>query len=299
MNGKFGDALSRMFDVSTTMELLQYDFVQQALIAGAILGLLAGVIGPLIVSRQMSFAVHGTSELSLTGASAALLIGASVGLGAIAGSVVAAVLFGLLGAKARDRDSVIGVIMAFGLGLSVLFMWAYEGRAGSSFSLLVGQIVAPGSTGLELLVLCAVLVIGAIVFIYRPLLFASTDPEVAEARGVPVRGLSIVFAVLVGITAALGVQVVGALLVMALLITPAAAAAYVTASPLKATILSIVFAEIAAVGGILLSLAPGVPVSSFVTAVSFVIYLVCRMIGRTRRSNAGRITTHSESASAH
>ncbi|MBA8958331.1 zinc/manganese transport system permease protein [Rhodococcus percolatus] len=293
MSNKFTDAMSRMFDVSATVDLLQYDFVQQALIAGAILGLLAGAIGPLIVSRQMSFAVHGTSELSLTGASAALLIGVSVGAGAIAGSVVAAVLFGLLGAKARDRDSVIGVIMAFGLGLSVLFIWSYQGRTGTSFSLLIGQIVAPGDSGLQLLLLCAVLVIGVLGLIYRPLLFASTDPDVAEARGVPVRALSILFAVLVGITAALGVQIVGALLVMALLITPAAAAAYVTASPLKATILSIVFAELAAVGGILLSLAPGVPVSSFVTTISFVIYLVCRLSGSSRRKNAGRITpTH-------
>ncbi|MBV6759371.1 MULTISPECIES: metal ABC transporter permease [Rhodococcus] len=293
MSNKFTDAMSRMFDVSATVDLLQYDFVQQALIAGAILGLLAGAIGPLIVSRQMSFAVHGTSELSLTGASAALLIGVSVGAGAIAGSVVAAVLFGLLGAKARDRDSVIGVIMAFGLGLSVLFIWSYQGRTGTSFSLLIGQIVAPGNSGLQLLLLCAVLVIGVLGLIYRPLLFASTDPDVAEARGVPVRALSIVFAVLVGITAALGVQIVGALLVMALLITPAAAAAYVTASPLKATILSIVFAELAAVGGILLSLAPGVPVSSFVTTISFVIYLACRLSGSSRRKNAGRIAhTH-------
>ncbi|MEN0133681.1 MAG: metal ABC transporter permease [Rhodococcus sp. (in: high G+C Gram-positive bacteria)] len=289
MSNKFTDAMSRMFDVSATVDLLQYDFVQQALIAGAILGLLAGAIGPLIVSRQMSFAVHGTSELSLTGASAALLIGVSVGAGAIAGSVVAAVLFGLLGAKARDRDSVIGVIMAFGLGLSVLFIWSYQGRTGTSFSLLIGQIVAPGDSGLQLLLLCAVLVIGVLGLIYRPLLFASTDPDVAEARGVPVRALSIVFAVLVGITAALGVQIVGALLVMALLITPAAAAAYVTASPLKATILSIVFAELAAVGGILLSLAPGVPVSSFVTTISFIIYLICRLTGSSRRKNAGRI----------
>ncbi|MBP2526814.1 helicase [Rhodococcus sp. FH8] len=289
MSNKFTDAMSRMFDVSATVDLLQYDFVQQALIAGAILGLLAGIIGPLIVSRQMSFSVHGTSELSLTGASAALLVGVGVGFGAIVGSVVAAVLFGLLGAKARDRDSVIGVIMAFGLGLSVLFLWAYDGRTGTSFSLLVGQIVAPGNSGLELLLLCAVIVIGTLGFIYRPLLFASTDPEVAAARGVPVRALSIVFAVLVGITAALGVQIVGALLVMSLLITPAAAAAYVTASPLKATILSVVFAELAAVGGILLSLAPGVPVSSFVTSVSFVIYLICRLFGSARRKNAGRI----------
>lgn len=292
MSNKFTDAMSRMFDVSATVDLLQYDFVQQALIAGAILGLLAGIIGPLIVSRQMSFSVHGTSELSLTGASAALLVGVGVGFGAIVGSVVAAVLFGLLGAKARDRDSVIGVIMAFGLGLSVLFLWAYDGRTGTSFSLLVGQIVAPGNSGLELLLLCAVIVISTLGFIYRPLLFASTDPEVAAARGVPVRALSIVFAVLVGITAALGVQIVGALLVMSLLITPAAAAAYVTASPLKATILSVVFAELAAVGGILLSLAPGVPVSSFVTSVSFVIYLICRLFGSARRKNAGRIPAH-------
>lgn len=292
MSNKFTDAMSRMFDISATVDLLQYDFVQQALIAGAILGLLAGIIGPLIVSRQMSFSVHGTSELSLTGASAALLVGMSVGVGAILGSVIAAVLFGLLGAKARDRDSVIGVIMAFGLGLSVLFLWAYDGRTGTSFSLLVGQIVAPGNSGLGLLLLCAVIVIGTLGFIYRPLLFSSTDPEVAAARGVPVRALSIVFAVLVGITAALGVQIVGALLVMSLLITPAAAAAYVTASPLKATILSVLFAELAAVGGILLSLAPGVPVSSFVTTVSFVIYLVCRLTGSARRKNAGRIPAH-------
>ncbi|AWK70833.1 helicase [Rhodococcus oxybenzonivorans] len=292
MSNKFTDAMSHLFDVSATIDLLQYDFVQQALIAGAILGLLAGVIGPLIVSRQMSFAVHGTSELSLTGASAALLVGISVGAGAIVGSVVAAILFGLLGAKARDRDSVIGVIMAFGLGLSVLFIWSYEGRTGTSFSLLIGQIVAPGNSGLALLLLCAVVVIGVLALIYRPLLFASTDPDVAEARGVPVRALSIVFAVLVGITAALGVQIVGALLVMALLITPAAAAAFVTASPVKATILSIVFAELAAVGGILLSLAPGVPVSSFVTTISFVIYLICRLGGSRRRKNTGRVAAH-------
>ena len=168
MSNKFTDAMSRMFDVSATVDLLQYDFVQQALIAGAILGLLAGIIGPLIVSRQMSFSVHGTSELSLTGASAALLVGVGVGFGAIVGSVVAAVLFGLLGAKARDRDSVIGVIMAFGLGLSVLFLWAYDGRTGTSFSLLVGQIVAPGNSGLELLLLCAVIVIGTLGFHLPP-----------------------------------------------------------------------------------------------------------------------------------
>ncbi|HEY5854740.1 MAG TPA: metal ABC transporter permease [Aldersonia sp.] len=288
MNERLADVFEKLFDFSTTVHLLGYDFVQQALLAGALLGLLAGVLGPLIISRQMSFAVHGTSELSLTGASAALLAGISVGVGAILGSVVAAVLFGLLGSRARDRDSVIGVILSFGLGLSVLFMWLYPGRTGTSFSLLVGQIVGVGTSGLTLLLACSVVVLIVLAIVYRPLLFASTDPEVALARGVPVRALTVIFAVLIGVAAALGVQIVGALLVLALLITPAASAVRLTASPLRATILATIFAEVAAVGGILLSLAPGVPVSSFVTTISFVIYLACRVVGTRRERRAGR-----------
>lgn len=280
MIDKLGDVLAKTFDFATTANLIGYDFVQQALLAAALLGLLAGVIGPLVVSRQMSFAVHGTSELSLTGAAAALLAGIGVGLGAIVGSVVAAVLFGVLGTKARERDSVIAVVLSFGLGLSVLFLWLGPERAGSKFSLLTGQVVSVGYSGLTLLVACTAGVLAVLALIYRPLLFASTDPEVAQARGVPVRALSVVFAVMLGITAAFGVQIVGALLVLALLITPAAAAAQVTASPVRATVLAVLFAEVAAVGGILLSLAPGVPVSTFVTTISFVIYLVCRVVGR-------------------
>ncbi|MGW4367514.1 metal ABC transporter permease [Nocardia takedensis] len=271
-----------MFDFSTTANLLGYDFVQQAVLAAALLGLLSGVIGPLIISRQMSFAVHGTSELSLTGAAAALLAGIGVGLGAIIGSVVAAVLFGVLGTRARERDSVIAVVLSFGLGLSVLFLWLGPERAGSKFSLLTGQVVSVGYSGLALLVTCTVLVLGTLAVVYRPLLFASSDPEVAVARGVPVRALALVFAVMLGITAAFGVQIVGALLVLALLITPAAAAAQLTANPVRATVLAVVFAEIAAVGGILLSLAPGVPVSTFVTTLSFSIYLICRVARRVR-----------------
>ncbi|MGW4241094.1 metal ABC transporter permease [Nocardia sp. NPDC004722] len=280
---KLSKLFSQMFDVSTTAHLLSYDFVQQAVIAAALLGLLAGAIGPLIISRQMSFAVHGTSELSLTGAAAALLAGVGVGVGAIFGSVVAAVLFGVLGSRARERDSVIAVVLSFGLGLSVLFLWLGPERAGSKFSLLTGQVVSVGNSGLGLLATCTAAVLVVLAAIYRPLLFASSDPEVAVARGVPVRALAIVFAVLLGVTAAFGVQIVGALLVLSLLITPAAAAAQLTASPVRVAVLSIVFAEIAAVGGILLSLAPGVPISTFVTTISFSIYLICRVVGsRTR-----------------
>ena len=127
------------------------------------------------------------------------------------------------------------------------------------------------------------LVVAVLAVSYRPLLFATVDPEVAAGRGVPVRALGIVFAALVGVTAAQGVQIVGALLVMSLLITPAAAAARVFVSPAAAIAASVVFAEVAAVGGIVLSLAPGVPVSVFVTTISFAIFLVCWLVGRADR----------------
>lgn len=282
MNDKILHLLHNLFSFDITADLLGRDFVQQALIAAALLALVAGLIGPFIVMRQMSFAVHGSSELSLTGAAFALLTGLNVGLGALFGSALAAILFGFLGQRARERDSAIGVVMAFGLGMAVLFIHLYPGRAGTSFALLTGQIVGVGYSGLAMLIVVTVLVVATLAITYRPLLFATADPEVAAARGVPVRALGIVFAALVGIVAAQGVQIVGALLVMSLLITPAAAAARVFSSPVATITASVVFAEIAAVGGIVASLAPGVPVSVFVTTISFAIYLVCWAIGRRR-----------------
>ncbi|NTY59547.1 metal ABC transporter permease [Mycolicibacterium sphagni] len=282
MNDRFAHLLDHLFAFDITADLLGRGFVQQALIAAALLALVAGLIGPFIVMRQMSFAVHGSSELSLTGAAFALLAGFNVGLGGLVGSALAAILFGILGQRARERDSAIGVVLAFGLGLAVLFIHLYPGRAGTSFALLTGQIVGVGYSGLALLVAVTVLVTGVLAASYRPLLFATADPEVAAARGVPVRVLGIVFAALVGVVAAQGVQIVGALLVMSLLITPAAAAARVFSSPAAVIAASVVFAELSAVLGIVLSLAPGVPVSVFVTTISFVIYLVCWAVSRRR-----------------
>lgn len=276
--------MNNFFNLSLTADLLGRDFVQQAILAAVLLGLLAGLVGPFVVMRQMSFAVHGSSELSLTGAAAALLAGANVGTGALLGSVIAAILFGVLGQRTKDRDSSIGVVMAFGLGLAVLFIHLYPGRTGTNFALLTGQIVGVGYSGLLMLVVVSIVVGAVLAVTYRPMLFATVDPDVAEARGVPVRALGIVFAALVGLTAAQGVQIVGALLVMSLLITPAAAAARITSSPARAIGLSIIFAEVAAVGGIVLSLAPGVPISVFVTMIAVAIYLLCRVIGRYRHA---------------
>ncbi|WP_182347981.1 metal ABC transporter permease [Tomitella gaofuii] len=286
MNDKLTQLIDNLFAFETTGALLQMDFVRNALIAAAVIGLVSGMIGPLIVTRQMSFAVHGTSELSMAGAAFGLLFGIDVGVGGLVGAVVAAVAFGLLGTRIRERDSVIGAILAFGLGLSVLFIWLNPDRTSNKFSLLVGQVVSVDTAGISLLVWSAVVVLAVLAIVYRPLWFASVDPDVAAARGVPMRMLSMVFAVLIGITAAMGVQIVGALLVLSLLITPAAAAARITSSPLRATVLSVVFAEISVVGGIILSLAPGVPVSVFVTTISFAIYVVCRSVAAVRGRRA-------------
>jgi zinc/manganese transport system permease protein len=283
MTERLTELLAHLFSFEITADLLRRDFVQQALLAAALLALVSGLVGPFIVMRQMSFAVHGSSELSLTGAAFALLAGFSVGVGALIGCALAAVLFGILGQRARERDSAIGVVLAFGLGLAVLFIHLYPGRTGTSFALLTGQIVGVGYSGLALL---AVLVVVVLAVSFRPLLFATVDPEVAAGRGVPVRALGIVFAALVGVTAAQGVQIVGALLVMSLLITPAAAAVRVFVSPAATIAASVVFAEISAVGGIVLSLAPGVPVSVFVTTISFAIFLLCWLVGRR-----GRVST--------
>ena len=127
------------------------------------------------------------------------------------------------------------------------------------------------------------LVAVAVAVLWRPLLFASADPVMAAAAGVNIRAMSILFAVLVGIASAQSVQIVGALLVMSLLITPGAAATQITASPVRAVVWAVVFAEVSAVGGMILSLAPGVPVSVFVAFISFGIYLVCRVIGGLQR----------------
>jgi zinc/manganese transport system permease protein len=276
--------MDKFFDFDKTFEVLQYAFVRDALLAAAILGLVAGVLGPLIISRNMAFSVHGTSELAVTGGAAALLLGVGVGYGALAGSIVAALVLGLLSRRTSETDSVIGVVLAFGLGLGVLFLWMYPGRASNKFGLLVGQIVSVDFASIVLLSVCAVVVLGVLAVIYRPLMFASVDPDVARARGVPTGALSPIFAVLVGVATALGVQTVGALLVLSLMVTPAAAACRITANPLRATILSVVFAEVSVLGGIILSLAPGVPVSAFVTAISFLIYIFARVFSKVRAS---------------
>jgi zinc/manganese transport system permease protein len=271
------DLWSQLFDFSNYGELVV--LLKNSIIAGAILGVVGGLIGVLVMTRDLAFAVHGVSELSFAGASAALLLGVNVVTGSIVGSILAAIVIGLLGSRARDRNSIIGVLMPFGLGLGILFLALYDGRASNKFGLLTGQIVSIDNPQLGLLMVVSIVVIVGLVIIWRPLFFASVDEDVATARGVPVRTLSIIFMVLLALAVAVAIQIIGALLVLSLLVTPAAAAMRVSSSPLKVTILSVSFAISSVVGGILLALGGSIPISPYVTTISFVIYLVCRIIG--------------------
>ncbi|GAA2856875.1 metal ABC transporter permease [Pseudonocardia halophobica] len=274
--------MSRLFGFEGVGELLGLPFVQNAFLAAALLGLVAGALAPLVVARGMGFAVHGTAELAFTGGAAALLIGISVSVGAVVGAVVAGLVFGVLGLRQRERDSVIGVVLAFGLGLGVLLLALYEGRASNKFGLLTGSIVSVDSSNIAVLVSVTIVVLATLAVVYRPLLFASADPDVAVARGVPTRVLSPLFAVLVALTTALAVPIVGAILVLSVTIIPGAAAARVTSNPLTATVLAIGIAELSLLGGTLLSLAPGLPISGYVATIAFLAYLVCRLVGRVR-----------------
>ncbi|MGP3533672.1 metal ABC transporter permease [Microbacterium sp. RD1] len=264
--------------------------VQNSVLAGAVLGLVGGLIGVFAMQRDMAFAVHGISELSFAGAAAALLLGFDVVTGSIVGSLIAAAIIGWLGARARDRNSIIGVLMPFGLGLGILFLSLYDGRSASRFSLLTGQIVSVQTSQLGWLMAIGALVLIGLLLLWRPLRFDSLDPQSAAARGVPTTAVSLAFMLLLGLIVAVAVHIIGALLVMALLVTPAAAAMRVATGPLAVPVLAAVFGLVSAVGGILLAVAGTLPVSPYITTISFVIYLVCRAIGarrgRVRRARA-------------
>ncbi len=266
--------------------------VSNSVWAGAVLGLVGGLIGVFVIQRDMAFAVHGISELSFAGAAAALLLGFDVVTGSIFGSLIAAALIGWLGARARERNSIIGVLMPFGLGLGILFLSLYSGRSANRFSLLTGQIVSVQSGQLGWLIAIGALVLVGLIIVWRPLRFDSLDPQAAAARGVPTTAVSLTFMLLLGLIVAVAVHIIGALLVMALVVTPAAAAMRVATGPIMVPVLSAVFGFASAVGGILLAIAGTLPVSPYITTISFVIYLVCRGIGARR----GRFAPVPESA---
>jgi zinc/manganese transport system permease protein len=262
---------------------LQLPAVQHALIAATLVAIVSGLIGPFVITRRAAFAVHGVAELSFTGAVAGLLWANNAVLGALVGSLVVAAAIGVLGAREQERDSAIGVTLAFGLGVGVYLLSRSNGFARNAADILFGQIFGVSNGQLVLLLVVAGAVLFAMLALYRPLLFASVDPEVAEARGVPVRLAGLAFLFVLAVTVTEAAQIVGTLLVLSLAITPAAAAHRLSARPAVVAGLAVLFALLASDGGLLVSLTgmnrTNAPASAFITAISFAVYLLARLLG--------------------
>lgn len=286
------ETLTSSFSTEGYWEL--FSLVRNSVITAGMLGLMGGLIGVFIMLRRTALVVHGIAEISFAGAALALLIGVDVVAGSALGAVAASVLIGVLSLKDRDTSAVTGVLMPFGLGLGILFLSLYQGRSANKFGLLTGQIVGVDDIQTQTLVTGAVIISVVLLLIWRPLMFASVDPQLAQARGVHVNLLSMVFMVLLGVAVAMSVQVVGALLVLALLVVPAAAALKVTVRPYLAVLVSMLFALVSSVGGIMLAITGTVPISPYITTISFLIYVICVLLGRRgrnrRREEAAALT---------
>ncbi len=263
-------------------QLLAQHFVHTALWAGAVVAIVSGAIGTFVVTRGMSFAVHAISELGFTGAAGALAVGLDPVLGMFGGSLLVGLVLGVLSLRGRERDSAIGSVLAFGLGVGVLFLSLYQGYATEATNLLFGTIVGVSDTQLRNLAIVGAVVLVGLALLYRPLLFSSVDPEIAAARGVPLRALSVAIFLLLALTTAEAIQIVGVLLVLTLVITPAATAQRLTGRPALALLLSVAIALVSTEGGILLSLEKSWPTSFFISAISFAFYVAARLVDWNR-----------------
>lgn len=254
--------------------------VQHALIAATLVAVISGLIGPFVITRRAAFAVHGVAELSFTGAVAGLVWANNAVLGALVGSLVVAGAIAALGVRQSERDAAIGVTLAFGLGVGIYLLAHYHQGANQATRILFGEILGVSTNQLVLLLVVAAGVLLAVLALYRPLLFASVDPEVAEARGVPVRVVGLLFLVVLALTVTEAAQIVGTLLVLSLAITPAAAAHRLSARPSTVLGLSVLFALLASDGGVVASVAaPDTKTSVFITTFSFAIYVLARIAG--------------------
>ena len=260
------------------VHLLTYPFVQNAIAAGIVIAVVSGIVSRFVVARNMAFAVHALAELGFTGSAGAILLGVSPVIGLMAGTTITALFIGTLGVRVRERDAVVGVVMEFGLGLGVLFLTLYPHYATEAIAILFGTITGVSRSDVVLLLVIGAVTLVTLAIVYRPLTFATVDPEVAEARGVPVRVLAIVFLLIMAAAVAEAVQVVGVLLILTLLITPGASAERLTARPGRAAIDSVTIALACVLGGILLALVTNVAVSVYVTSISFVLYLGSRFV---------------------
>jgi zinc/manganese transport system permease protein len=262
-----------------------HEFVQNAFFAGTMVAIISGVIGYCVVLRAQTFATDSLSHISFAGATGAVIIGLSSLIGMFVLTVLAALGMGALGNRVRGRDVETGMVLAFALGLGVLFLSIYTQGATEAVNVLFGSILSVSRANLIATLVVGGMALLTLICIFRPLLFASIDPEVAVTRGVPLRLLSMLFLLLLAITITVSVQVVGVLLVFALLIAPAAAAEHVTRRPFTSIALSIILGLVCVWGGLLLAFfGPWrhLPVSFYISVLAALCYFVALVVGRLR-----------------
>ncbi|MBX6770087.1 MAG: metal ABC transporter permease [Chloroflexi bacterium] len=258
---------------------LQYDFMQNAYAAGTIIAIASAVVGFFVVLRGLSFAAHALSHIGFAGATGAILLGIDPLLGLLAFTLLSGLTMGLLGERLRGRDVAIGVVLAFALGLGALFLSLYTRYATQAYSILFGTILGVSRDDVIVSLALGIVLLVAVAALFRPLVFASLDPEVAAARGVPVELISVVFLMIVAVAVAEAVQVVGVLLVFTLLVAPAATASSLTRSPSGAIGLSVLLALLETWAGITLAYYSRFPVSFYISALGFAFYLLARLAG--------------------
>lgn len=264
--------------VADLHQIFQYEFMQNAFIAGTIVAVLAGIVGYFVVLRRVAFASEALAHGGFAGATGAVVLGQDVFLGLLAFTTVTGAFMGLLGDKLRGRDVAIGGTLAFSLALGSLFLTISTRFAGQAVNILFGNILSIAGTDVRFIGSFALLAVCLLGFMYRPLLFASVDAEIAAARGVPVRALSVAFMILLAITVSASVQVVGVLLIFALMILPAAAAQHVTAQPSRAIGLASVLAVVYVWAGLFIGFYLPYPPSFFITLFAFLTFLGVRTL---------------------
>jgi zinc/manganese transport system permease protein len=257
----------------------QYSFMQHAFEAGTIVAIVAGFIGYFVVLRRSSFAAHGLSHAGFTGAAAAVLFGLNPLLGLFAFTMMGALVMSVWGRRAESRDVQIGVVIAFMLGLGILFISLYRGGyATEAYSILFGQILGISAANVWMTLGTGVIVLSVFAAIYRPLLFTSLDEDVAEAKGISVYAIGTIFMLLIAAATSIAVQVVGVLLIFALMVTPAAVAQRLARRPAEGIAISVAVALASTWLGLFISFYLPYPVSFLITTISFIVYVLARSL---------------------
>ncbi len=254
--------------------MLEYDFMRTAFAAGGIVAVVAGAVGFFLVLRNLTFAGHALAHVGFAGATGAVLVGMNPVWGLLAFALAGAVAMGLLGDRLRGRDVAVGIILSLALGLGVLFLFLYTTHATQATAILFGNVLGVSTDTVRDLLVLGVISLAALAAISRPLLFATLEPELAEAKGVSLRLIGALFLAIVAVAVAEAAQVVGVLLVFALMVGPAAASLQLTSRLGRGVGLAALLALVETWSGIALAYLTDLPASFWIVLLSCLVYFL-------------------------